>query len=886
MGFEFVPTDIHIRAVSFNCFIGISGTGQPHAVPKNNIQQTCSFVGPSNNSLIYFRDHGYYLACDQYGAIYGTKSSTSYGVNWNIVAVDKVHKAFKNVTTGKYLTLSQTPGDVCSFYKHCNYGGWKVTLGNGYYPYTGNFQNNDMSSCKTGYLTRAFLYSDLEKRSSSHGGIVITAETAYSCFTNNDMNDKTSGVQVDSCPSVRVPISIDKLSLDCYFHVTNETELSLWDSTLYGYQKKQGLHVYTHIMSISGTRGAMIHREVHDNEINYDWGNGVVLNSGRAEFVYLQFEGYLRGPVTGNVYFRTLSDDGIWFAVGGKTRISRWGAHEPTWDTSEAMRMNKDRYVPFTIHWFEFTGGAVCKLYWRYGLHDWHPVPREFFGQPDNGITKPSQDIIMPMDDFTTQNSIFGRANRAKLYPIPGLGINLAAVGGGMDFRVVNGPAECANGHKYTSLAVTRSTAAGNFLYPVHVFGESHTIIKLSTRDSNGTLKVYTSTGTATITEAPEWETHLPVGSRLWVYPAEKLSVPGESKKGQTVKSFNKSIIYTPMIPGGFRITNAGDRFSGTKQLAFIPENLLLKTQPPTGLGLCMPSRSLVDLKFTNSVTDAEKMGQEEYALVKLLGSTWLGYKNTPPVFDKVDLLYNLDVLSAGVATSNDYMHVKVNNIMLVGKPGKCGPCKVPKCIISKPGLHLVVLDPSGGLIKHGVYDTAVSGSDSLKFKRDLSGLVNDVTDDRLVIVTNEGDITRYLKQGAQEALEELGAVYIGNLIKHGSYLFVYKPKDRKILYEGSSANPLYFKSRCGIRCAAVFDPDYYKKSYPDVKGDPYKHWLEVGAKEGRSGSAKFSVADYPFLNPDVKSEDAKLIGFLGEATHQELLESEDPSKCIRSFRK
>ena len=56
-----------------------------------------------------------------------------------------------------------------------------------------------------------------------------------------------------------------------------------------------------------------------------------------------------------------------------------------------------------------------------------------------------------------------------------------------------------------------------------------------------------------------------------------------------------------------------------------------------------------------------------------------------------------------------------------------------------------------------------------------------------------------------------------------------------------------------------VFDPQYYYDHYADARSESgkdakklFKHFLEVGVKEGRMGSAEFDVFWYMKENPDL----------------------------------
>ena len=54
---------------------------------------------------------------------------------------------------------------------------------------------------------------------------------------------------------------------------------------------------------------------------------------------------------------------------------------------------------------------------------------------------------------------------------------------------------------------------------------------------------------------------------------------------------------------------------------------------------------------------------------------------------------------------------------------------------------------------------------------------------------------------------------------------------------------------------ALVFDPDWYRREYPDVASDgvdPVRHFLDNGAREGRNPNRFFDTRAYAAANADV----------------------------------
>ena len=60
-----------------------------------------------------------------------------------------------------------------------------------------------------------------------------------------------------------------------------------------------------------------------DNEINFDWGLGLVTNDV-ADFVSIRWVGKILAPATEEFTFIIHGDDGIRFYVDGVLKIDRW----------------------------------------------------------------------------------------------------------------------------------------------------------------------------------------------------------------------------------------------------------------------------------------------------------------------------------------------------------------------------------------------------------------------------------------------------------------------------------------------------------------------------------------------------------------------------------
>jgi hypothetical protein len=107
--------------------------------------------------------------------------------------------------------------------------------------------------------------------------------------------------------------------------------------------------------------------------INYNWGGGLVLDSGRYDGVIIHFQGYLQAPTTGTYYFGTTSDDGSQLTVNGTVIDSCWCEQGPTF-RSGSIYLTAGQVVPADIWYYENGGGAVIQFYW-YTNNTWQIVP-------------------------------------------------------------------------------------------------------------------------------------------------------------------------------------------------------------------------------------------------------------------------------------------------------------------------------------------------------------------------------------------------------------------------------------------------------------------------------------------------------------------------------
>ncbi len=104
------------------------------------------------------------------------------------------------------------------------------------------------------------------------------------------------------------------------------------------------------------------------SSINYQWGSGYVLDSGRNERVIVHMYGYITIPDTGSqdIQFYLYADDGVYMKLDDTVVINDWQEQGAgTWNyvsTDQTLTGGQTYYID--MWWYENGGGAAVKLYW------------------------------------------------------------------------------------------------------------------------------------------------------------------------------------------------------------------------------------------------------------------------------------------------------------------------------------------------------------------------------------------------------------------------------------------------------------------------------------------------------------------------------------------
>ena len=105
--------------------------------------------------------------------------------------------------------------------------------------------------------------------------------------------------------------------------------------------------------------------------VNYSWGSGQVLNSGRSDGVIVRFYGYLNIATSGTYTFGGNADDGLRIKVNNTQVINSW--QEDGGSFRQGSINLSAGAVPVEIMYYENGGGALVNFQW-YQNNAWQVV--------------------------------------------------------------------------------------------------------------------------------------------------------------------------------------------------------------------------------------------------------------------------------------------------------------------------------------------------------------------------------------------------------------------------------------------------------------------------------------------------------------------------------
>jgi chromosome segregation ATPase len=116
-------------------------------------------------------------------------------------------------------------------------------------------------------------------------------------------------------------------------------------------------------------------------KIEFQWGSGQVLNSGRSEDVIVQFTGNIVVPTSGYYRFYTPADDGTILYINNQLLINDWYDKGGGGSVSQQVYLTAGTAYPLNMYYYENGGGANVWLYYYQPTTGYQIVPAAWLGQ-------------------------------------------------------------------------------------------------------------------------------------------------------------------------------------------------------------------------------------------------------------------------------------------------------------------------------------------------------------------------------------------------------------------------------------------------------------------------------------------------------------------------
>lgn len=113
-----------------------------------------------------------------------------------------------------------------------------------------------------------------------------------------------------------------------------------------------------------------------DATVNF--ANNFGVTGLNVENFSVRWTGKVQSPVTGNVTFSTISDDGVRLWVDGNLIIDNWTLHGDTLDTAAPVALVAGQQYDIRMEFYERGGGEVAKLYWAYTGQSSQIIPQTY----------------------------------------------------------------------------------------------------------------------------------------------------------------------------------------------------------------------------------------------------------------------------------------------------------------------------------------------------------------------------------------------------------------------------------------------------------------------------------------------------------------------------
>lgn len=121
--------------------------------------------------------------------------------------------------------------------------------------------------------------------------------------------------------------------------------------------------------------------------INFQWGGGYVLDSGKYDRVLVRFTGNISFPTTQDVRFYAPGDDGVQLYIDGNLVINDWYDKGGGGSQSNLIHFEAGSTHTLTLYFYENGGGANVWLYYATQYTGYQIVPAEYLGTTSTTTT-------------------------------------------------------------------------------------------------------------------------------------------------------------------------------------------------------------------------------------------------------------------------------------------------------------------------------------------------------------------------------------------------------------------------------------------------------------------------------------------------------------------
>lgn len=234
------------------------------------------------------------------------------------------------------------------------------------------------------------------------------------------------------------------------------------------------------------------------SSVNFNWGGGQVLDSGRADGVIARFTGYYKVPGvdTQTYQFGVTADDGLKLSLNNTAVVDFWADQGPTF-RSGSITLTGGTVVPVELWFYENGGGATLIWYWWDGS-SWQVVDaanlstESTFGGTVNNLCcgassaafSANQNFANRVSNFTNNSSQNGD-NRVVIQQVGNSSTLSVTQQGKRNYAEVN-----SNGSNNTvTVNQTVSTASSLNYAEVNLTGSSNSVTVIQ-NSSGGTKSV------------------------------------------------------------------------------------------------------------------------------------------------------------------------------------------------------------------------------------------------------------------------------------------------------------------------------------------------------------------------------------------------------------